>query len=98
MVQHLVGLLVAFVELLEAEAERFTLGLRKLLVTGAMLAVGASLVAALLLAASGLVLWSLYLALAPLMPEALAALTVGLVVWLVVGGGAWLVITRLKKR
>jgi len=97
-VQHLVGLLVAFVELLEAEAERFTLGLRKLLVTGAMLAVGASLVAALLLAASGLVLWSLYLALAPLMPEALAALTVGLVVWLVVGGGAWLVITRLKKR
>ncbi len=98
MVQHLVGLLVAFVELLEAEAERFTLGLRKLLVTGAMLAVGASLVAALLLAASGLVLWSLYLALAPLMPEALAALTVGLVVWLVVGGGAWLVIARLKKR
>lgn len=97
MVRHLVGLLVAFVELLEAEAERLTLGLRKLLVTGAMLAVGASLVGALLLAASGLLVWSLYLALAPLMPEALAALTVGLVVWLVGGGGAWLVVTRIRR-
>jgi hypothetical protein len=96
-VRHLVGLLVAFVELLEAEAERLTLGLRKLLVTGAMLAVGASLVGALLLAASGLLVWSLYLALAPLMPEALAALTVGLLVWLVVGGGAWLVVTRIRR-
>jgi hypothetical protein len=96
-VRHLVALLVAFVELLEAEAERLTLGLRRVLVTGAMLAVGASLVGALLLAASGLLLWSFYLALAPLMPEALAALTVGLVVWLVVGGGAWLVAARIRR-
>lgn len=97
MVRHLVGLLVAFVELLEAEAERVTLGLRRVLVTGAVLAVGAALVSALLLAASGLLLWSFYLALAPLMPEALAALTVGLVVWLVVGGGAWLAVSRIRR-
>jgi hypothetical protein len=96
-VRHLVDLLVALVELLEAEADRLRLGLRRLLVTGAMLAVGATLVGALLLAASGLLLWSLYLALAPLMTDALAALTVGLLVWLVVGGGAWLVADRIRR-
>lgn len=97
MVQHLINVLVAFVELLEAEAERFTLGLRKLLVTGAVVAVGAALAGALLLAASGLLLWAFYLALTPLMSDALAALAVGLVVWLVVGGGAWLAVARLRR-
>ena len=97
MVQHLVNVLVAFMELLEAEAERFTSGVRALLVTGAVVAVAAVVASALLLAASGLLLWAFYLALLTLMIEAWAALTVGLTVWFVVGVGAWLAVSRMSK-
>lgn len=97
MVQNLVNVLVAFLELLEAEAERFTHGARKLLVTGAVVAVAAILAATLLLAANGLLLWAFYLALLPLMSKTWAAVTVGLAIWLVVGGGAWLAVARMGK-
>jgi hypothetical protein len=97
MVQHLVALLIAFIELLEAEAQRLKLGVRGLLVTVAMIAVGASVAAAGLVAASGLLLWAFYLALLPVTSAAASALIVGLVVWLLIGGGAWLAVQRLKK-
>jgi hypothetical protein len=97
MVQHLVALLIAFIELLEAEAQRLKLGVRGLLVTGALIAVGASVAAAGLVAASGLLLWAFYLALLPVTSAAASALIVGLVVWLLIGGGAWLAVQRLKK-
>lgn len=97
MVQHLVALLIAFIELLEAEAQRLKLGVRGLLVTFAMVAVGASVAAAGLVAASGLLLWAFYLALLPVTSAAVSALIVGLVVWLLIGGGAWLAVQRLKK-
>jgi hypothetical protein len=97
MVQHLVALVVAFIELLEAEAQRLKLGLRGLLVTGALIAVGASVAAAMLVAASGLLLWAFYLALLPVTSAAASALIVGLVIWLLIGGGAWLAVQRLKK-
>jgi hypothetical protein len=97
-VQHLVGLLVAFVELLEAEAERLKLGLRKFLVMGAVIAVAAVVGAAFLLTASVFLVWALFLALAPVMHDALAALVTGLVVWLLIGGGAWLAINQVRKK
>ena len=97
MVQHLVNVLVAFLELLEAEAERFTAGARKLLVTGAVVAVAAVVASAMLLAASGLLLWAFYLALLTLMTEPWAALSVGLAVWFVVGVGTWLAVARMGK-
>jgi hypothetical protein len=96
-VQHLVALLIAFIELLEAEAQRLKLGVRGLLVTVALIAVGASVAAAGLVAASGLLLWAFYLALLPVTSAAASALIVGLVVWLLIGGGAWLAVQRLKK-
>lgn len=97
MLQHLVALLIALIELLEAEADRLKLGVRGLLVTGALVAVGASVGAAMLVAASGLLLWAFYLALLPVTSAAVSALIVGLVVWLLIGGGAWLAVQRLKK-
>jgi hypothetical protein len=96
-VQHLVALLIAVVELIEAEADRLKLGVRKLLVAGALVAVGASVGSAMLVAASGLLLWGFYLALLPVTSAAWAALIVGLVVWLLIGGGAWLAVQRLKR-
>ena len=97
MVQRVVALLIAFVELLEAEADRLTTGLRRLLVTGALIAIGATLVAAGLVAGSGFLVWSLYLTLLPRMPDPLAALIVGLGVWALLGGATWLAVQRLRR-
>ncbi len=97
MAQHLVALVVAFIELLEAEAERLKLGLRGLLVTGAVVAVGAAVAGTTLAAGVGFLLWALYLALLTATSAAWAALIVGLVVWLVMGGGGWLVVRSLRK-
>ncbi len=97
MVQHLVGVVLALVELIEAEAARLKLNIRKLLVTGALVAVGAVIGSFVLLVATGFLLWSFFLALLPGMTPAQASLTVGLVIWLLVGGAAWLVASRLRK-
>lgn len=98
MVQRVVALLIAVVELLEAEADRLTTGIRRLLVTGALVAIGATLVAAGLVGGGGLLLWSLYLTLLARMPDALAALIVGLGVWLLLGVATWLAVLRLRRR
>jgi hypothetical protein len=97
MAQHLVALVVAFIELLEAEAERLKLGLRGLLLTGAVIAVGAAVAGTALAAGVGFLLWALYLALLTATSAAWAALIVGLVVWIVMGGGGWLVVRSLRK-
>lgn len=97
MAQHLVALVVAFIELLEAEAERLKLGLRGVLLTGAMIAVGATVVGTALAAGLGFLLWALYLALLTATSAAWAALIVGLALWLVMGGGGWLVVRSLRK-
>lgn len=98
MVQRVVALLIAVVELLEAEADRLTTGLRRLLVTGALVAIGAVLVAAGLVGGGGFLVWSLYLTLLAHMPDALAALIVGLGVWVLLGGATWLAVQRLRRR
>lgn len=98
MVQRVVALLIAVVELLEAEADRLTTGLRRLLVTGALVAIGAVLVAAGLVGGGGFLVWSLYLTLLARMPDALAALIVGLGVWVLLGGATWLAVQRLRRR
>ena len=98
MVQRVVALLIAVVELLEAEADRLTTGIRRLLVTGALVAIGAALVAAGLVGGGGFLLWSLYLTLLTRMPDATAALIVGLGVWLLLGGATWLAVRRLRRR
>ncbi len=96
MLQHLVALLTAFVELFEAEGQRLQLALRKVLVAGALLAVVATVVGAGLIAASGFLLWALYLALAAQLSSSLSALIVGLVAWAVLGGVLWLIVRRTK--
>ena len=98
MVQRVVALLIAVVELLEAEADRLTTGIRRLLVTGALVAIGAALVAAGLVGGGGFLLWSLYLTLLTRMPDATAALIVGLGVWVLLGGATWLAVQRLRRR
>ncbi len=97
MVKHLVAILVALVELLDAEAVRLKLGLRKLLTFGALAAVAAVLGPAVLVFASGFVLWALFLALASTMTLAGAALATALIVGFVFGGAVWLVSRRLKR-
>lgn len=97
MVQHLVGVALAFVELLEAEAAKLKLNVRKVLVTGALAIAGALVAATLLSAASGLLLWSAFLALRPAVGQAPAALIVGLGVWVLIGGASWIVVNRLKR-
>lgn len=98
MVQHAVGLLLAVVELLEAEAERWTLHLRELLMRGAVALIVAIVAGGALVTASGFLTWAFYVALRAPLGEALAALVVGLSVWIVVGGAAWLVIARLRQK
>ncbi len=96
MLQHLVALLTAFVDLFEAEGQRLQLALRKVLVAGVVLAVVATVVGAGLIAASGFLLWAFYLALAAELSSALSALIVGLVAWLLLGGALWLIVRRTK--
>lgn len=97
MVQHLVALALAFVELLEAEAARLKLNVRKVLATGALVLMGAVLAAGVLSAASGLLLWAAFLGLQGSVGTAPAALILGAGLWVVVGGGAWLVAKRLRS-
>lgn len=97
MVRHLVAILVALIELLDAEAVRLKLGLRKLLTFGALAAVAAVVGPAILVFASGFVLWALFLALESTMSLAAAALVTALIVGFVFGGAAWLVSRRLKR-
>jgi hypothetical protein len=96
-VQHLVGVVLTLIELIEALLARLKLNLRKLALTIALVAVGAVIGAFVLLVATGFLLYSFYLALLPGMTAAQAALTVGLVIWLLVGGAAWLAVSRLRK-
>ena len=97
MVQRVVALLIAVVELLEAEADRLTTGVRRLLVTGALVAIGTAVVAAGLVGGSGFLVWSLYLTLLARMPAASAALIVGLGAWVLLGGATWLAVLRLRR-
>ena len=98
MVQHVTGLLLAVVELLEAEAERLKLNLRQLLVTGAVAVITAIVAGGALVLGSVFLTLGFYAALRPALGEALAALTVGLTVWIVAGGAAWLILGRIRKK
>ncbi len=98
MVQHAVGLLIAFVELLEAEAERLTLNLRELVVSGAVALIAALFAGGALVIGSVFLTWAFYASLRPHLGEALAALVVGLTVWVVVGGATWLVVGKLRRK
>lgn len=98
MVQRLVSLGLAFVELLEAESARFKMNFKQVLVTTGLVLVGAVVVAGTLTAASGLLLWSAFLALSPEVGSAGAALILGAGLWIVVGGAVWLVANRLGSK
>lgn len=98
MVQHVVGILLAVVELLEAEAERLNANLRRLVVEGAVALAFATAAGGLLVLGSVFVLWAFFTAMRPSLGESWSALIVGLVVWTVVGGATWLVSERMKRR
>lgn len=97
MVQHFVALGLAVVELLEAEAARLKLNVRKVLVTGALVLIGAVLAAGVLAAATGLLLWAAFLGLRTNFGPAEAALLLGAGLWFVIGGATWLAARRLRK-
>lgn len=98
MLQHAVGMLLAAVELLEAEAARLNANVRRLVVEGAVALVAASAAGGLFVLGSVFVLWAFFTALRPAVGEPLAALIVGLTVWVVVGGATWLISERMKRR
>jgi hypothetical protein len=97
-VQHAVGLLLAVVELLEAEAARLQLNVRHLLVSGAVAVIAAIVAGGSLLTGSVFLTWAFFVALLPPLGEAGAALVVGLTLWIVVGGATWLVFNKLRKK
>ncbi len=97
MVQHFVALGLAFVELLEAEAARLKLNVRQVLTSAALVLMGALVAGAMLSAASGLLLWASFLALQPAVGTALAALILGVGIYIFVGGAAWLVANRMRR-
>ncbi len=97
MVQHVVRLLLAVVELIEAEAGRLQRSAKGLLVRGAVAAIVATAAGGALFTGSVFLSWSFYAALRPRLGEALAAGTVGLTMWIVAGGVAWLVLARLRR-
>jgi hypothetical protein len=96
-VQHFVGLGLAFVELLEAEAERLKLNVRQTLLTGALVLMGALVAAGMLTTASGLLLWAAFLGLRGSVGQAPAALILGAGIYVLVGGASWLVANRLRR-
>ena len=98
MVQRLVGLGLAFVELLEAESARLKLNFKQILATTGLVIVGAVVVAGTLSAASGFLLWAAFLALEPAVGTAGAALVLGAGLWILVGGGAWIAANQLKNK
>ena len=98
MIERLVRVLLAFVELLEAESQRLALGTRKLLTTGAVVVIGALVAGGALMVGSAFLLWSFYAALLPHFGVPLAALTVGLSIWLVIGGGTWLALRKMRQK
>lgn len=97
MVQQFVALGLTFVELIEAEAARLKLNIRKVLATSALVLMGALVAAGILSAASGLLLWAAFLLLRESLGPAEAALILGASIWIVVGGAAWLVANRLRN-
>ena len=97
MVQHFVGLALAFVELLEAEAARLKLNIRKVVATSALVLMGALVAAGILSAASGLLLWAAFLGLEGSVGRAPAALILGAGLWILVGGASWLVANRMRS-
>lgn len=97
MVQHIVGVLLAAVELLEAEAARLKVNARQLVMNGAVAVIVAIAAGGALATGTVFLSWAFYAALRPSMGDALAAMTVGLTVWIVAGGAAWLAIGRLRR-
>ncbi len=95
--QHVVGMLLALIELLEAEAERLNANVRRLIVEGAFALVAASAAGGLLVVGSAFVIWAFFTALRTALGEAWAALIVGVVVWILVGGAMWLLSGRIKR-
>lgn len=98
MVQHVVDMLLALVELLEAEAGRLNVNVRGLLAQAGVVVIAAFAAGGLLVLGSLSLVWAGYAALRPAFGEALAALIVGLVIWILVGGATWLGYRRMKQR
>jgi len=98
MMQHVVGMLLALAELLEAETDRLRASVRRLVVEGAVALIVATAVGGMLVVGSVFVLWAFYAAMRPALGEAWSALIVGFVVWIVLGGATWLVSAQLKRR
>lgn len=98
MIQHVVGMLLALVELLEAEAARLNASVRRLVVQGAVVLIAACAAGGLAVLGSVFLVWAFFAALRPELGEALAALIVGLTIWIVVGGATWLMSKRMKPR
>lgn len=81
MLRSLVEVLIALIELLEAEAGRLGAAAKRIGIGWAVLATAAFVASWLLLFASALLVWSLYLALAAPLGPALSALICGLAIW-----------------
>lgn len=98
MLRSLAELGIAFVELAEAEGKRLASGTKRTAAAVAGMVIVATVAGATLAFGTGLLVWALYSLLAEyfVVPAALAL--TGLAVWLVVGGGAWIAISAMRRR
>lgn len=96
MLRSLVDVLIALIELVEAEGRALRRAAKRLGVTVGVIAVAAGVAMALLLGATGLLVAALFMWLLEWMHPALAAFACGAVIWLVVGVSAWILVRRVN--
>jgi hypothetical protein len=99
--RSLVDLFIAFTDLLQAYAHEIQESAKKTAIKVGVLAglgiIGLFAAAGAMVFSTVLVIWALYLALASAFVPATAALLTGLIVWLVIGGAAWLAVRRVIR-
>lgn len=89
---------IAFVELLEAQARQLGKGAVRTAASIGAIVIIALLAGGMLIGGTGLLAWSLYLALEDRLSPSLSAALTGLAVWLVIGVGAWIALNTFRKR
>jgi hypothetical protein len=99
--RSLVDLFIAFTDLLHAYAHQIQESAKKNAIKLGVFAglgiVGLFMLAGAMVFSTVLVIWSLYLVLASVWLPATAALVTGLIVWLVIGVGAWLAVRQVIR-
>ncbi len=98
MLRSLTDVAIAFIELLEVEARQLGHGLQRVGLSLAFMWVAACVAAAVLSAAAGFLIWSLYLTFLAYFKPAAAALLTGTALFVVIGVAGWIAVNSMRRR